>query len=146
MINVPGLSISNSNIATSTNIGLSSCTMAGKLTSSTVPIVLWDATRSRCVPYFAEFDAQDSDSTTQLLLIHPVVNYVEGDRIDVVVRNLFDTSNAAIPMLAGESAALHGTMVPKSRGAHLKWVVTHDLSSFGLAHLYAAWDFSVISS
>ncbi len=146
MINIPNLSIANSNIATSTNIGLSDCTMSGHLTSSTVPIVLWDATKKVCVPYFAELDAQDTDPTTQLLLIHPAVNYVEGDRIDVVLRNLYDTSDAPIPTLAGESAALSGTMSPATRGAHLKWVVTHDLSSFNLTHLYAAWDFSVITA
>jgi hypothetical protein len=146
MINIPNLSIANSNIATSTNIGLSDCTMTGSLTSSTVPIVLWDATKARCIPYFAELDAEDADSTTQLLLIHPVVNYPEGDRIDVVLRNLVDTSDVAIPTLAGEASALHGTMVPATRGAHLKWLVTNDLKAFDLTHLYAAWDFSVISS
>jgi len=146
MINVPSLSLANSNIAPSTDIGLSDCTMGGALTSTSVPIVLWDATRSRCVPYFAELDAQDADASTQLLLIHPVVNYTEGDRIDVVLRNLYDTSDAKIPMLAGEAAALGGTMVPKTRGAHLKWLVQNDLKSFDVSHLYAAWDFSVISS
>jgi hypothetical protein len=49
-------------------------------------------------------------------------------------------------MLAGEDAALNGTMAPKTRGAHLKWVVTHDLTTFNLTHLYASWDFSVITS
>jgi hypothetical protein len=146
MINIPNLSLTNSNIATSTNIGLSDCTIKGKLTSTSVPIVLWDVTRHVCVPYFTELDAQNADTTTQLLLIHPAVNYTEGDRIDVVLRNLFDTSSARIPMLAGESAALNGTMVPATRGAHLKWLVKNDLSSFSLTHLYAAWDFSVVSS
>lgn len=146
MINIPDLSIANSSIATSTDIGSSGCSITGTLTSTTSPIVLWDATRSRCVPYFAELDAQDADAATQLLLIHPAVNYTEGDRIDVVLRNLFDTSDARIPTLAGEAAALDGKLVPASRGAHLKWVVTHDLKGFDLSHLYAAWDFSVISS
>ncbi|HLK45509.1 MAG TPA: hypothetical protein VKT18_05950, partial [Acidimicrobiales bacterium] len=146
MLHVPNLSIANSGIATSTNIGLSGCTIGGKLTSTTTPVVLWDATRHVCVPYFAELDAQDPTAATQLLLIHPVVNYTEGDRIDVVLRNLYDTSDARIPMLAGEAAALNGTMVPTTRGAHLKWLVTHDLTSFDLSHLYVAWDFSVISA
>ena len=146
MINIPNLSIANSGIATSTDIGLSGCTPAGQLTNSLAPVVLWDATRSRCVPYFAELDGQDADPTTQLLLIHPVVNYTEGDRIDVVLQSLYDTSNARIPELVGETAALNGTMVPYTRGAHLRWVVNHDLSSFNLPYLYAAWDFSVISS
>ena len=146
MINIPSLSIPNSNIATSRDIGLSGCTVKGVLTSTTVPIVLWDVTRHICVPYFAELDAQNVDASTQLLLIHPAINFVEGDRVDVLLRNLYDTSNALIPTLAGESAALNGTMVPANRGAHLKWLVNNDLSSFNRTHLYAAWDFSVISS
>jgi hypothetical protein len=146
MINIPNLSITNSNIATSTNIGLSDCTIKGKLTSTTTPIVLWDVTKHICVPYFAELDALDTDSTTQLLMIHPAINYIEGDRIDVLLRNLVSTSDTAIPMLAGESKALAGTMVPATRGAHLKWLVQNDLRTFKLTHLYAAWDFSVISS
>jgi hypothetical protein len=146
MLQVPNLSIANSGIATSTDIGSSGCTMDGSLTSTTAPIVLWDVTRHRCVPYFAELDAQDPDPTTQLLLIHPVVNYTEGDRIDVVLRNLYDTSDQRIAMLAGEAAALEGKMVPATRGAHLKWLVLHDLVGLDLTHLYCAWDFSVISS
>ena len=147
MLNVPDLSIANSDVATSTNIGLSDCTMAGALTSTEVPIVLWDATRRRCVPYFAELDAQDADTSTQLLLIHPVGQLHRG-RPDRRAGPEPRTTRAtrAIPMLAGEAAALAGTMVPASRGAHLKWLTQHDLASFDLSHLYAAWDFSVISS
>lgn len=146
MIQIPNLSVTNSNIAPSTNIGLSGCTIGGKLTNAEAPIVLWDVTRKICVPYFAELDAQDPDPTTQLLLIHPAINYVEGDRIIVVLRNLYDTTDAPIPMLAGEAAALNGTMVPASRGAYLKYLVDTELKGFDVSHLYAAWDFSVISA
>jgi len=146
MIQIPNLSLSNSSIATSTDIGLSGCTVTGQLTNSAAPVVLWDATSKKCVPYFAELDGQNTDPTTQLLLIHPVVNYTEGDRIDVLLRNLFDTSNARFSELAGEAAALKGTLSPSSRGAHLKWLTTNDLASFNLSHLYAAWDFTVISA
>jgi hypothetical protein len=146
MINIPNLSLTNSQIAPSTNIGLSGCSTAGKLTNANAPVVLWDTRTKSCIPYFAELDAQDSDPSTQLLLIHPAWNYTEGDRIDVLLRNLYDTSDAPIPMLAGESAALAGTMVPATRGAHLKWLVNNDLKGFSLTHLYAAWDFSVISA
>ncbi len=79
-------------------------------------------------------------------MIHPAVNYTEGDRIDVLLRNLKDTSDAAIPQLAGETAALNGTLVPSTRGAHLKWLATNDMRSFDLTHMYALWDFTVISA
>jgi hypothetical protein len=146
MINIPNLSIANSKIATSTNIALSDCSMAGVLSNRAAPIVLWNVTTKKCVPYFAELDAQDTNTATQLLLIHPAVNYTEGDRIDVLLRNLYSTSGTLIPRLAGEIAALKGTMHPKTRGEHLKWLVDKDLKSFNQTHLYAAWDFSVISA
>jgi len=146
MIHVPNLSLTNSGIAPSTDIGASGCSISGVLTNPNAPVVLWDTNTKTCVPYFAELDALNHDATTQLLMIHPVKNYKEGDRIDVVLRNLFDTSNARIPQLAGETAALHGTMTPATRGAHLKWVVTNDLKGFNTTYLYAAWDFSVISA
>lgn len=146
MLNVPGLSLTNSGIATSTDIGSSGCSMAGAVTNPSAPIVLYDTVTKTCLPYFAELDAQDSDPSTQLLLIHPAFNYREGDRIDVLLRNLKDTSNAPIAELAGEHAAIAGTMQPSSRGAHLAWLLTHDLAGFDQSHLYAAWDFSVISA
>ena len=145
LIQIPNLSVANSLIAPSTNIGLSGCTASGQLTTTTAAIVLWDTTAKRCVPYFAELDAQDPDPATKLLIIHPALDFTEGDRVVVLLRNLKNTSGATIPELAGEKAALAGTMKPVTRGAHLKWVVTHDLKGFDLRHLYAAWDFTVIS-
>jgi len=145
LIQIPNLSIAKSRIAPSTDISVSGCTVAGQLTSPTAPVVLWDTTARRCVPYFAELDAQDPDPATKLLIVHPALDFAEGHRIVVLLRNLKDASGAAIPMLAGERAALNGTMKPASRGTHLKWVVTNDLKGFDLAGLYAAWDFTVIS-
>lgn len=146
MIHVPYLSMSNSAIATSTDIGSSTCSADGVGAASTAPIVLWDTTSKTCVPYFAELDAQDSKASSQLLMIHPVRNFTEGDRIDVVLKNLKDIKNQDIAELPGEAAAVSGTMQPAARGQHLDWIVTHDLSSFDLGHLYVAWDFTVISS
>ena len=69
MIQIPNLSITESQVATSTTIGLSGCTMAGTLTNAEAPIVLYDATTKTCVPYFAELDAQDPDPTLSLIHI-----------------------------------------------------------------------------
>ena len=68
MTYVPGLSIENSHIATSTNIGLSLARNA--------PIVILDTATHQRVPYFAELDAQTSDPSKQLLLDPP------GRRVD----------------------------------------------------------------
>jgi len=145
LIAVPNLSVAQSGLATSTTIGASGCTAAGQLTNAAAPVVLLDVTAQRCVPYFAELDAQEPTAANKLLLIHPAKAFTEGDRIDVVLRSLRDGSGAYLPELAGEQAAQAGTMVPASRGAHLAWLLNHDLAGFSLQHLYAAWDFTVIT-
>lgn len=146
IIHVPNISLANSGIALSTNIGAS--------LSDSSPIVIYDTVSKKRIPYFAELDAQNSDPATQLLLIHPAINLTEGHRIDVVLRNLKDTSNNPISQLAGEAAARAGTLSNKARGAHLKWIVTNDLtplknanrSAFDLSKLYASWDFTVAAA
>ncbi|MEI8126682.1 MAG: hypothetical protein WCG86_02575 [Actinomycetota bacterium] len=135
LINIPNLSFTQSGIATSTTIGSS--------LSSNAPVVLFDTVTHQNVPYFAEMDAQSTDASAQLLLIHPATNFLEGHRIDVVLRGLKNGSGAYLPQLAGETAALNGSLKPATRGAHLKWIVTSDLKSLNTSHLYAAWDFTV---
>jgi hypothetical protein len=135
LIQVPNLDVTQTGIAPSTDIGSS--------LSTTAPIVLYDTVSKQRVPYFAELDAQNTDASTQLLLIHPAVDFSEGHRIDVLLRNLKNASGSYLPILAGEQSALAGTFTPKVRGAHLKAVVTTDLKSFDTSHLYVAWDFTV---
>jgi hypothetical protein len=138
MINVPNLSTSATGIAPSTNIGQS------LPSSDTSPIVLLDTVTHQHVPYFAELDGQNTDASTQLLLIHPAINFLETHRIVVVLRNLKDANNAAIAQLPGETTALKAAK-PTTRQAHLKWIVQNDLKGLNTSSLYAAWDFTVIS-
>jgi len=135
---VSGLSITASRIATSTNIGLSLARNA--------PIVILDTKTHQRVPYFAELDAQTSDTSKQLLLIHPAVALTEGHRYAVVLRNLFDANGSRIAPLASTKAALAGTLQPATRGAHIRWVIRHDLASVLHNRVpYQAWDFTVAS-
>jgi hypothetical protein len=136
---VPGLSIAESRIATSTNIGLSLARNA--------PIVILDTETHDRVPYFAELDAQTSNTSEQLLLIHPAVALTEGHRYAVVLRHLYDANGSRIAPLATTRAALAGLLKPAERGAHIRYVINHDLRSvLGRAIPYQAWDFTVASA
>ncbi|MGO9875961.1 MAG: hypothetical protein ACLPVY_19455 [Acidimicrobiia bacterium] len=138
MTYVSGLSLSKSNIATSTNIGLS--------LAADSPIVVLDTVTHTRVPYFAELDAQTLNPAEQLLLIHPAVALTEGHRYAVALRNLVNNSGAAIAPLASTAAALAGTLKPATRGAHIKFVIRDDLASvLGSTVPYQAWDFTVAS-
>jgi len=139
MTYVPGLSLAKSKIAQSTNIGAS--------LASNSPIVVLDTVTHRRVPYFAELDAQTSKSAEKLLLVHPARALTEGHRYAVVLRNLSNASGERIAPLPSTTAALAGTLEPAARGAHIKWVIRHDLVSvLGSAVPFQAWDFTIASS
>src|SRR5665811_833042 len=107
MTYVANLDLTQSGIATSTDIGLSLAPNA--------PIVIFDTVTHARVPYFAELDAQTSNTAEQLLLIHPAVALTEGHRYAVALLNLVDTSGQPIPPLASTMAALSGTLAPFTR-------------------------------
>ena len=85
---VPNIGFSNSQIAPSTNIGMSLLPNA--------PVVVLDTKTGFRVPYFGEIDAQATDASNQMLLIHPAIALTEGHRYAVVFRNLVDSSGLAI--------------------------------------------------
>ena len=139
MTYVPNLDLTKSGIASSTNIGLS--------LASNSPIVVLDTVTHTRVPYFAELDAQTSNTAEQLLLIHPAVALTEGHRYAVALRNLVDTSGNPIAPLPSTRAAVAGTLMPAIRGAHIKWVIRNDLAPvLGWTMPYQAWDFTVAST
>jgi len=139
MTYVPNLSLAKSNIATSTDIGLS--------LAANAPIVILDTVTHARVPYFAELDAQTSNPAKQLLLIHPAVALTEAHRYAVVLRNLVSSTGAKIAPLPSTAAALAGTLKPATRGAHINFVIRHDLASvLGSTVPVQAWDFTVASA
>lgn len=139
MTYVPKLSIASSRIATSTNIGLS--------LNKNAPIVILDTVTHERVPYFAELDAQTANPAEQLLLIHPAVALTEGHRYAVALRDLYDTYSDPIAPLATTRQALTGKLAPAGRGAHIRWVINHDLDSVLHGRTpYQAWDFTVASA
>jgi hypothetical protein len=139
MTYVPNLDLSKSGIPGSTDIGSS--------TSPDSPIVIYDTDSGATIPYFAEIDAQTTDASEQLLLIHPAVALTEGHRYAIALRNLVDTFGNPIQPLASTRAALNGTLLPATRGAHIAQVINGDLASvLGDTVPYEAWDFTVASA
>jgi hypothetical protein len=139
MTYVSGLSITQSGIATSTDIG--------KSLAPDAPIVILDTATNERVPYFAELDAQTSDPSKQLLLVHPAAALTEGHRYAVALRHLSDGTGARIAPLPTTKAALAGTLKPAARGKHIKYVIRHDLAGvLGTSVPFQAWDFTVASA
>jgi hypothetical protein len=138
MTYVSGLSLTKSGIAPSTDIGRSLVPNS--------PIVILDTVTHTRVPYFAELDAQTSNASEQLLLIHPAVALTEGHRYAVALRGLVNVDGAAIAPSASTTAALAGTLRPTVRGAHIAWIIRNDLAPvLGSTVPYQAWDFTVAS-
>lgn len=135
---VPGLSLANSQIVGSSDIG-------GSLAND-APIVILNMETGDRVPYFAELDAQNPDLSSELLLIHPAYALTEGDHYAVVLRNLKNQQDQPIAPAPTTLAALDGTLAPASRGAYIRNLIKVKLHSLlGSEVPYMAWDFTVAS-
>lgn len=124
LIHVPGISLPQSRVASISDMGQS--------LDQDSPIVLLDATTGRRWPTWAELDADDPDMGTQLLIIHPAPNLVEGHRYIVVLRDLKTARDAAIGPSPAFAAALLGAPyhfppnvapLPTAYATHLKRVL-----------------------
>ncbi len=140
LVKVPGLDLSRSGIAPSTDIGAS--------LASDSPIVLFDTVSHTRVAYFAELDAQAAATPDeQLLLIHPAAALTEAHRYAVVLRNLKDAEGAVLQPLSSTTAAWNATGSSSARLRHIQSVLRTDLKPIlGSAIPYLAWDFTVISA
>ena len=138
MTYVPNVDLVASHIASSTDIGSS--------LDSNAPIVLLDTATGQRVPYFAELDAQATNTAEQLLLIHPAVALTEAHRYVVVLRNLIDDAGHSIAPLASTAAAWNATSRSSIRLQYISKVLHKDLASLiGSTEPYMAWDFTVAS-
>jgi hypothetical protein len=119
------------------------------------PAVVIDAATGDRQPIFAELDAnpnhyQPGDTADVNLIIRPLVNFQEGHRYIVALRNLRDASNNPVP--APEAFRVYrdnvATQDPdvEARRPHMQDVLD-TLQSDGIpkASLYMAWDFTVAS-
>ena len=135
---VPDLDVEASGITPSTDVGAS--------LDDDAPIVLLDTDTGERVPYWAELDAP-APAGDQVLMIRPAVSLTEGHRIAVALRELKDTTGAAIAPSEAFTAAVEGTPEPLERARHFRELLA-DLETTGVSTdgLFLAWDFTVASA
>lgn len=139
---VPGLDLERTGAAPSTDIARSE--------RKDAPIVLLDAETGKRVPYWAELDASVSSDDLRSLIVRPAVNFREGHRIVVALRDLKDGDGAAIPPGDLFRGFRDGDELPDAaadaRREHMNDIFgvleEHDVSR---DDLYLAWDFTVAS-
>ena len=122
------------------------------------PIVILDADTGKRLPFWSEIDQHPltagqqsgagaySDITgKQLLILRPAVNFTEGHRYIVALRNMKNAAGDTIPAPATFAAYRDGTATD-ARTAHMDSLFT-TLADAGIAreNLYLTWDFTVAS-
>ncbi|MGA9277166.1 hypothetical protein [Ilumatobacter sp.] len=113
--------------------------------------VIVDATTGETWPHWAELDSNATDPERQGLFLRPAVNYTEGHRIVVGLRNLVDSAGAPIEPTDAFVAYRDRleTDVPEveARRESMEQVFA-DLEAAGVERdeLVMAWDFTVVST
>lgn len=139
---VPGIDLERTGTATSSDIGASRDEQA--------PIVLLDADTGKRVPYWTELDESIDDPAERTLVIRPAVNFREGHRYVVALRDLLDADGERIPApdafrvyrdgLEATDAAVEG------RREHMEDLfATLEDEDIERDDLYLTWDFTVAS-
>jgi hypothetical protein len=143
ILHVQGLDLGQSRVAPITDIGAS--------LDGNAPIVLLDVTTGKRVPYWAELDANDTSTNEQALLIHPAVDFGDGDHIVVAMRDLKDSAGHSLR----PNAVFHDyrdqlplpTQAEQDRIPHMEAIFTELAARHVDRHsLYVAWDFTVAST
>jgi hypothetical protein len=140
---VPDLDVEASGIAPSTDIGAS--------LDDDAPIVIVDAETGERVPYWAELDVTIDDPADRPLVVHSAVNFLEGHRYVVALRDLRDAGGERIAATDAfrvyrDDLETQNTAVEERR-EHMEDVFG-TLEDAGVARdddLYLAWDFTVAS-
>ncbi len=139
---VEGLDLATTGVAPLTDIEAS--------LDAAAPIVVLDATSGDRVPYWTELDASVDDDADRVLYIRPAINYLEGHRIVVALRNLLDTNGD--PIAAGDAFRAYrdgldtGVAAIEQRRPRYEQVFA-DLETIDVERegLFLAWDFTVAS-
>jgi hypothetical protein len=114
------------------------------------PVVVLDAATGERHPVWAELDVNPADPADRTLIVRPAVNFLEGHRYVVGLRNLRRGDGTAIA--AGDAFAVFRDRTPSSNAAvearrpQMESILS-TLASAGVARdsLYLAWDFTVAS-
>jgi hypothetical protein len=132
------------------NTGAVPITDIGRSFDPAQPIVVINANTLKRQLIWAEIDSNATSSATTDLLIHPAVNFDEGGRYIVALRNLKDSSGATIPAQQAfrDYRDRHKTSDAtfEARRPHMEEILD-TLRQAGIARksLYLAWDFTVAS-
>ncbi len=113
------------------------------------PIVIVDMETGERMPYFAELDMSGAhEAGREFLVIRPVVPLVSGHRYAVGVRNLVDTSGAAIAPSEGYASLRDGTStddwdIEGRRDTYEAIFATLEQDGWSRGETILAWDFVV---
>ena len=125
----------------------------GLYTDPDAPMVIINAETGERHPFWSELDThpQAVDSERQVLILRPAVNFEEGARYIVALRDLKDSAGATIPAGAEFQSYRDGTytdhLLNGTRQAYYDTAIFPALADAGIARddLYLAWDFTVAS-
>jgi len=141
LLHVPGIDLGMTGAAPITDIARS--------LDANAPIVIVNASTGAHHLMFVELDVNATDDAHRSLIIHPSINFDEGTRYIVALRNLKDSTGTIIQ--PGAEFLTYrdntpGTPVQEARRPHMESLFT-TLAAAGVARndLYLAWDFTVAS-
>jgi hypothetical protein len=121
------------------------------------PILIVDSATGQRFPFWSELDHNASTADDErLLILRPAMNFTEGHRYLVALRNMRDASGAIIPAGAQFAAYRDGTPGPitdptfeESRRDEVDGIIDEvaaaEGSSFDRSQLFLAWAFTVAS-
>ena len=111
------------------------------------PMVLINATTGDRHPFWSELDSHPDAAAERTLILRPAINFTEGERYVVALRNLKDAAGTVIATPEEFSTYKAGTGADATRQAHFNDNVFPVLEEAGIAKddLYLAWDFTVAS-
>jgi len=131
-----------------------------RYTAPDAPILVIDATTGKRWPFWSELDMNSSTKANQrLLIVRPAIDFTEGHRYLVALRNMKNGAGAIIPASAQFAAYRDNTAGPatdptfdESRRAHVNSVIAQIETdeqkrgnAFDRSNLFLAWDFTVAS-
>ena len=110
------------------------------------PIVVLDAETGERHPIWSELDAQASTDADRVLIVRPAVNFEEGHRYIVALRNLKDANGETIaPQAPFAALAEEGATTPRDEHFENDIFPVLEDNKIERDELYLAWDFTVAS-
>ena len=140
---VPGIDLAATGAAPITDIA--------QYSKANAPIVVIDAKTGQRQPIWAELDTNAdaiSEAKSQMLMIHPAKNFLEGHTYIVALRDLKNSKKKTIPAGAAFASLRNGKPVSSVKGrraSYEKIFKTLAKAKIRRSSLYLAWDFTIAS-